>query len=343
MFKKLTVLLLLLICFTVQINAQEDPARLRIMQLSFVPEVSSTIDIRIEDELVFELVSWPFTTPYLELVPGEHTLTTTTVDAEGISASTTLMLESGHDYVVIVEGDYSKDAVQFVVIDETDAPRDETGSVALIVNLTPEPVTYSVNDEVLIERIPPGEHRFAALPQDFLSVSAAYVDAPDEPIYEREIDAVLDLSLLNVLRVTAAGDPQGFLQRTSPATIAEFLLTFEEAALFGDALITQLEAAAASGTYTLFAPTVDALLAMEEVPTNPDDLVAFITGHIALADIPPYDLIWRDSVTMFNGNVASVDTVETDSGFWEIEGVPIWFDVRFADGTVYVIDGVIAP
>jgi hypothetical protein len=44
---------------------------------------------------------------------------------------------------------------------------------------------------------------------------------------------------------------------------------------------------------------------------------------------------------MLAGNTVSFNFGSTDSGYWEIEGIPILWDVRLADGVIYGIEGVI--
>jgi len=50
-----------------------------------------------------------------------------------------------------------------------------------------------------------------------------------------------------------------------------------------------------------------------------------------------------DTLTTLAGAVVSLNFGATDSGYWEIEGAPILWDLRLADGVIYAIDGVVGP
>lgn len=343
--KLLCALILLVASLSITTIAQEDFAYLRVMQLSFIPEESSIINVSIDDLPVFENVSFPFASPYIELAPGDHTLTASIVENADAMASTTITLQAHNRYTLIVEGDYSQDAVQFIIIDESHLPLDETGGVAIVVNLTPETVDYRVNGELLLSAIEPEQVALVALPIGELSTTATISGDSDNLIFEQDFGAVPDRILITVLRVSSNGDIQQLFAQSSRATIAEYLLSLEGAEAFADALRSQTAQAleqADDGAYTMFLPTGNAIEALgDAIPTNPAELETWVANHITLADLPPYDLVGTESLTMLSGNTVSLQFADTESGWWEIEGAPIWSDVRFADGVVYVIDGVI--
>lgn len=66
-------------------------------------------------------------------------------------------------------------------------------------------------------------------------------------------------------------------------------------------------------------------------------------AHITAQNLPPYALPQHETLTMLTGNTVSLNFGVTNTGYWEIEGVPILWDVRLADGVIYGIDGVISP
>jgi len=345
-------ILLLILMFILGTNAlgfmaQEESVQLRVMQLSFIPAQSAMIDIRINNEIAFEGVRFPFTTPYVDLPPGEHTLTTTIVDNTDATASTSFTLEAGTHYTIIVEGDYSEDAVQFIIIDEADLPRDETGSAAVVVNLTPESLDYVVNNEIAMTDIEPEEFRSATLPEGYLSTAVTITGNMSEVLFEQEFTAVPELTLITVLRTSSTGDLQRLFARSSSATIAEYLLSIDGVEPFADAVNSQTSRAVAqseSGAYTFFQPTGDAIDALgDEAPTDPTELEEWVANHITLADLPPYELLGFESLPMLSSNTVSLQFEGTEGGWWEIEGAPIWWDIRFVDGMVYIIDGVIVP
>lgn len=348
MLKKLTVLLLLVICFANVTIAQEDnPVQLRMMSLAFGSEGSPFIAMQIDDAIVFESLIWPFATPYIELAPGEHTLTASLIENEDAVASTDLDLEPDGRYTVIVEGDYRDDTVRFVVVDETDLPLDETGSAAIVVNLATEPVDYIVNDDILLTGVPAGEYRSAPLPQTSITTAVTFTDNANETPLSQGFDLRPNLTLLTVVRLSDSGDLQRFTRSASTATIADYVLGLEGAIPFADAIANQLNVATTTtetGAYTLFVPTGDAIAELgDAIPTSQDALEALVANHITLSDLPPYELVGRESLDMLSGNTAMLQFGETESGWWEIEGAPIWSNIRFADGIVYIIDGVIAP
>ncbi len=72
-------------------------------------------------------------------------------------------------------------------------------------------------------------------------------------------------------------------------------------------------------------------------------LEALLAGHIVAENLPPYLLLGRNTLTTLAGSAVSLAFTGTASGYWEIEGAPIMWDVRLANGVIYAIDGVIVP
>lgn len=345
MFRNLAVLLICLLLITPSVDAQDsEPANVRVVQLSFVREGSFTIDVDIDNTLVFEDLSFPFSTPYISLSPGEHILTTSLLETD-LTDSTTLSLEEGHQYTVIVQGDYGQDAVQYMLVDETDLPVDETGSVAIVANLTTTSIDFLVDEENMIEALEAGSYAIISLPEDAETYTTAPIDDPDIDTVTGDLDNLSNITLITVALRSDNGQIQNIQHHSSTLTIAEHMLSFENAAPFADAITTMTTQAAQSsedGTFTAFIPTEDALI--ESLATLPTDLAeqeVWVANHITLANLAPYQLRANGSLTMLSGNTVSLVFQDTESGYWEIEGAPIWWDIRLTDGVIYIIDGLL--
>jgi uncharacterized surface protein with fasciclin (FAS1) repeats len=338
------MLLILLFSITFVQAQWEDPVRLRIMHLSYLPEVSAVIDIVLDDALIFEDVGWPFATEYVEVAAGEHTLTTAIVDRPDASASTLLTLEAGHSYSVIVDGEYSQQ-VSFVVIEETKLLADEDGSTAIIVNLTEQAISnVTIDDLPVLSEISAGDYGFLALPPTEATIGGMIGDLAYSEVFTPHANT----DFLIAVRLQPSGEPQVIYHRSSRMTIAEYLHSVHEGAQFARVaqLIAQsdlLETLSADENYTLFLPVngvVDDLIAANLIP-NAAQLGDLFATHITAQSLPPYVLPQYESLTMLAGNTVSFNFGSTDSGYWEIEGIPILWDVRLADGVIYGIEGVI--
>lgn len=97
------------------------------------------------------------------------------------------------------------------------------------------------------------------------------------------------------------------------------------------------------GAYSLFLPVNGVVEDLTAANLIPDDaqLGDLFATHIATENLPPYALLQNETLTMLSGNTVSLNFGVTDSGYWEIEGVAILWDVRLANGVIYGIDGVI--
>lgn len=343
---KKTLYLLLILVFSISfVQAQgDDSARLRIMQLSYLPEISAVIDIVLDDALIFENIGWPFATDYVEVAAGEHTLMTAIVDQPDASASTVLTLESGHSYSVIVNGEYSQQ-ITFVVVEETELLAEADGSTAIIVNLTEQAIAnVTIDDAPALSEIPAGDYGFLALPPAEATIRGMVGDLAYSEVFTPHANT----DFLIAVRLMPTGEPQVIYHRSSSLTIAEYLQSIHEGAQFAQvaALLAQtdiLDSLTDDGAYSLFLPVngvLDDLTAANLIP-DAAQLGDFFATHIATENLPPYALPQNETLTMLSGNTVSLNFGVTDSGYWEIEGTPILWDVRLANGVIYGIDGVI--
>lgn len=253
--KKLVLIMLLALLFMVNIVSSQDDetARVRVMQLSYVSEGSAVVDIQINDDVVFERISFPFTTDYIELTAGNHALTTKISDDMDTAESTLLTLESGHSYSVIVAGDY-REGVIFILADENDVPLEETGSAAILVNLTGQAITdIAIDSESVLEMIPPDGYGVISLPIIEFTLSGNLGDQS----YSETFNPHSNTLFLVAVRLSPSGDPQVIYQRSSPLTVADYLQSVDEGAQFSQiaeliSLTDLLEFVTDESEYTLF-------------------------------------------------------------------------------------------
>ncbi|MCB9455134.1 MAG: fasciclin domain-containing protein [Anaerolineaceae bacterium] len=342
MFKKSLFLLLISLFIVTFVQAQgETPARMRIMQLSYLPPSNTMIEIQLNEVPLFGDISFPFTTDYVEVSTGEHTLTTTIVDQAEASASTPLILESGHKYSIIVDGDYSQQ-VAFIVVDETNLRSDVRGSTAVIVNLTGQTIeNVTINDEQTLDSVQANNFGFLTLPETEFIISGMISNMA----YSETFTPHANTDFLIAVRLMPTGEPQVIYQRSSQSTITEYLRSIHEGAQFAQVaeLIAQtdlLDSLADNSEYTLFLP-VNAVFDGQTIKT--DSLHDLLFQHTVAQNLPPYVLPENELLTTITGSSLSLNFGSTDSGYWEIEGVPILWDVRLANGVIYGIDGVINP
>lgn len=342
MFKKLGLVLIGLLFAVSPSSAQADSARLRVIQLSFIPQISAVVDIAIDDAVVFERIGFPFATDYIELEPGSHMLTTTIVDHNDATASTLLTLESGGSYSVIAEGDYT-DQVSFTVVDENDLPLAETGSAGIIVNLSPDPIQdIYMDDKLVLEMIPAGAYDVTSLPVTEFTLAGHVGDTS----YSEDFTPLSNATLLAVVNRNS----QVIFHRSSSLTIAEYLQSIDEDAQFARIAEVMgatdlLDALTDDGSFTLFLPTNDVLdeLADGALPADADQLYPMLSRHIIAQNLPPYILPDHETLTTLMDDPVLLNFGSTDSGYWEIEGAPILWDIRLANGVIYAIDGVVNP
>jgi len=342
--KTLYLLVILLLSITFVQAQSDDPAQLRVMQLSYLPDISAMIDIVLDDALIFADVGWPFATDYIGIAAGDHILTTAIVDQPDASASTVLTLEAGHSYSVIVDGEYSQE-VAFVVLDETELRADAEGSSAIIVNLTEQPISnVTVNDAPVLSEIPADGYGFLVLP----STEATIGGMVGGLAYSEVFTPHANTDFLIAVRSMPSGEPQIIYHRSSRLTIAEYMQSIHEDAQFARvaALIAQtdlLDTLSPDEHYTLFLPVngvVDDLIAANLIP-DAAQLGDLFATHVTAQNLPPYTLPQFEVLTMLAGNTVSLNFGATDSSYGEIEGVPILWDVRLANGVIYGIDGVL--
>lgn len=342
--KALYLLLILLFSITFVQAQSDDPAQLRVMQLSYLPELGSAIDVDLDGSIIFEDIGWPFATDYVEIATGEHKLTTTLVDQPAASASTGITLEAGHSYSVIVDGDYSQQ-IAFVVVEETDLLAEADGSTAIIVNLTEQAISnVTIDDAPVLSEIPAGDYGFLALPLAEATIGGMVGELEYSDIFTPHANT----DFLIAVRLQPSGEPQVIYHRSSRLTIADYLQSIHEGAQFARVaeLLAQtdiLDSLADDGAYSLFLPVngvVDDLIAANLIP-DAAQLGGLFATHITTQNLPPYALPQAETLTMLAGNTVSLNFGATDSGYWEIEGAPILWDVRLANGVIYGIDSVI--
>lgn len=347
MLRNRFAMLLAVLLMVTGVSAQdEQSARLRIMQLSYALPSSLAIDIRLDDALAFAAIGWPFATDYVEVAAGEHTLTTTLVDQPEASASTVIAVESGHSYSVIVDGDYSQQ-VAFVVVEETDLLAEASGSTAIIVNLTEQVISdVTIDDAPVLSEIPVNAYGFLELPPSEAVIGGLIGDLA----YSETFTPHANTDFLIAVRSMPSGEPQVIYHRSSRLTIAEYLRAIHEGAQFerAAALLEQtdmLDSLADDGAYTVFLPVnpvIDDLAAAGLIP-DASQLSGLFATHVTAQNLPPYVLPQYETLTTLAGSTVSINFGATDSGYWEIDGVPILWDVRLANGVIYGIDGVILP
>lgn len=342
MFKKRLLIIVVLVAVINFAHAQDaDMAQLRIMQLSFVPDVSATVTIELDKQPLFENISFPFTTDYATIPAGDHQLTLTVVDADDISASTELILESGHTYSVIAEGDYSADAVQFVLIDEGNVSLDTTGSAAIVVNLTPVEFDIYIEDELALDDLSTGAISYLSLPLIEFTAYGTFDGDSSERVEIDTFSAMPNTVVLAVARYTDSGELQTIFHRSSDLTIADYVRATVPATVFhvsasALSLLDELELLNDDGRYTVFLPHNDTFEVFD-LESLPD----VMSNHIVPENLPPTILPQHETLTTINGDTVTLQFGDTESGYWEIEGAPILWDVRLRNGTLYVIDGVI--
>lgn len=226
--KRVWVLLVLFLVVSVANSQEPQPARVRLMQLSYVSEGSAAVNILVDDAAVFDGVGFPFTTEYIELAGGSHTLTVVSAGGPNYSASLSLMLEPGYSYSVVADGDY-REGVTFIVVDEGAGPSEESGSVALVVNLTGQPITgIAIDGESVLDEVEAGSFGEISLPSVEFDMSGRLGDRE----YSESFGPHSNTRFLIAVRLTPSGDPQLIYQRSSPLTIVGYLESVGEGAQF---------------------------------------------------------------------------------------------------------------
>ncbi|MCA9643583.1 MAG: fasciclin domain-containing protein [Polyangiaceae bacterium] len=110
-----------------------------------------------------------------------------------------------------------------------------------------------------------------------------------------------------------------------------------------------LEETLRSGTFTVFAPTDAAFEALPEgtvdtllKPENKDQLVAILTYHAVVGEVPAADVVNLDKATTVNGADVTIEVVDGKvilNGTVEVTMT----DIEASNGIIHVIDGVLLP
>jgi uncharacterized surface protein with fasciclin (FAS1) repeats len=341
--RRLMLVIIVLLLTVGAAHAQDAlPARLRVMQLTYTDSLW-VVDVLIDGEPVAAGVAWPFMTDDLEVDAGEHTLTVTLIDGSATAAQV-ITVEAGRRYSIVAHGHYDQ-GVTFTVIDEEELPLEATGGAGIVVNLTADEISdLRVDDAPVVERIAPGEFAFLSLPVTPFTIGGTL----GGQAYEEAFTPLANGILLSVVRQNPDGAVQIIYQRSSVLTAAEYLRAIPTEAQF--ARIAEILAAADilaaltdEETFTLFLPVNDAfeaLTANTAVPEG-DALRDLLLGHVTAGGLTPVALPDHGTLTMLNGATARIDFDQTASGYWEIGGAPILWDVRLPNGVIYAIDGVI--
>ncbi|MBK9121893.1 MAG: fasciclin domain-containing protein [Chloroflexi bacterium] len=336
----LTVLLMFAVSFMAHGQADK-PARLRVMQLSYVLDVSALVDVAVDGNVLFEEISFPFVTDYVVLAPGEHELTTSISGRDDYVASLTLTLEAGTDYFVIVEGDYAQ-GVNYMVIVLGIPPDSPAQSAAIVANLTSLAITdLAVDDQLVVESVTPGDYATLALPNVEFAVSGSFGDQS----YSETFTPHSNTRQIIAVRQQPSGEPMQIYDRSSWLSVADYLRSVEEGAQFSRvaaAIVASgaLDALSDDHAFTLFLPVNGALDGVD-LPTDAETLIALLSDHVVIGSLSPYLLPRNATVTTLSGAVIAPDFGSTPSGYWEIDGAPILWDIRLPNGVIYGIDGVI--
>jgi len=343
MFKKLIFVMLSLLWTMNSVHGQSDTfARLRIMQLSYLPPSNSSVEVHLDEAVIFEEIWFPFATDYIEVTAGDHVLRTSLVDQPDASASRALRLEAGHSYSVIVHGDYSQEVTQ-VVVDESDLRADVNGSTATIVNLSGQTISnVMVENRLVVPEIASNGYGSLALPPKETTVSGMIGDSA----YSETVTPHANTDFLIAVLLTTTGEPQIIYHRSSRLTISDYLRSIHEGAQFERVaeILGQtdiLDSLADDSSYTLFLP-VNAVFDEPGMIPEAGQLSELFAGHVSGQNLPPYLLTQHPVLATLAGNTVSLNFGTTDSGYWEIEGTPILWDVRLANGVIYGIDGLIS-
>jgi uncharacterized surface protein with fasciclin (FAS1) repeats len=351
MRKWLFPLTLLLLLSVIPASAQEELSSLRLTPLTYREESEgvfvSTMDIFLDGEIIFEAIPYPFTTDYVEVSPGEHTLTLAiTGEAADQGVDFPLSIEAGGRYSLVAEGDFAQE-VRFVLVDETDLPMKDTTSAAVVVNLYPEAIDIYGNQTLIVQNLAPGRSVPVALPIATIQVAITRANNPNAVIHQGDYSGIPNTYYLAIANGASPDEFSFITQAASDLPLAEYLaglkdrggLTVFAAAAQDVELFSTL---ADDGYYTLFAPVNDAFAAVT-IPADPAAISAILLHHIVEENLPPYLLPNDDQLTALDGGSLSLQFSETETGLWEIEGAPIYSDIRLANGVIYTIGGVLLP
>lgn len=334
-------------------TAQEESAYLRIMQLSYDQQgdepTTSTVDISIDGELAFENIPYPFTTEYLSLNPGTHTIETAMTENDTAFASTEIELEAGQRYTMIANGNYSEGGVKYVIVSEYDLLVNERGHAVILVNQFTEPINVYFDGALVAENLNPDDYTFITPPLEEFTAELTASSDPDTILASIERTILPNnTTFLAVISGSSAEDIYPFFHRSSEMAIAEYLQSQVGTAPFGSAaeLIQTaglLDALTDADRYTLFLPSNSFLDRLPEgmIPTDPTALQGILMNHVASVHLPPYELVGTEQLTMLSGNNAALQFIETESSLWEIAGTPIVWEVRLANGVIYLVNGII--
>lgn len=325
-------------------QAQTTDARLRIMQLSYLElddgAYALAADISVDDTAMFQNVSFPFTTDFISVPAGTHVLRTMITGHESAAAMQAIELTASHDYSVIVSGEYGAGNVDFVVVDHTDLPLQETSSAAILVNLYPNAIDVYFDDTRVAESIARTDHAVFSVPLQSFTASVTSAGRTDDVLHTSDYAGLPNTTYLAVTWASTSGDLQIVQHLSSDLTAAEYLqsLSGETELSSSSALIEPgelLDALDGDGPLTIFVPTNDVLADVAQ-DTLPD------LAHYAIPQhLPPYTLSGHNTLATISGQRLTLDFGDTESGYWEINGAPILWDVRVANGIIYALEGLV--
>lgn len=325
-------------------QAQTTDARLRIMQLSYLEmddgSYALAADIAVDDTVMFQNVSFPFTTNFIAVPAGTHALRTTITGNQAATATHELELSAGHDYSVIVSGEYDAGNVEFVVVDHTDLPLQQTSSAAILVNLYPDAIDVYFNDTRVAESIARTGHAVFSVPLQSFTVSVTSAGQAGNVLYSSDGSGVPNTTYLAVTWASTSGDLQNVQHLSSDLTAAEYLQSLggetelsSSSALIGPGEL--LDALNGDDPLTIFLPTNDVLADVAQ------DALPDLAHHVVPQNLPPYVLPGHNTLETISGQSVTLRFSDTESGYWEINGAPILWDVRVANGVIYAIEGLV--
>lgn len=342
-------------------QAEESPTQLHITQTLYrTLKADETYvlnaDIYIDGQLALAAIPYPFTTDYLPLTPEKHTVTLVmTGEDPKTGISTEIAVVAGHSYHLIALGDVAEGSKPplIVQIDETSTLAEnsltESAAATILVNLLEIPVDVYFGDKLVAPALEMGKYVALDVPLTSFTARATAAGKADTLLFEYKDTVGLPSSLVTAMCMGTPPDGVYILfNRTSHLTIGDWLATVgavKGASLTNAAQVVQAQGLTdqlnGSGPLTVFAP-MDGALQRQNVATLDS---AVLNYHMVPGRYAPYELMKNNKLTTLHGGNLTFDfSGQNKSGLWEINGgAAIWFDVRLANGVLYVIDQVLLP